>query len=239
MERPRVKAVVLAGGRGRRLGYLTRAVPKPMLKVAKRPFLEHVIVHLRGQGFREIVLLCGYRHRILRDYFGDGGRWRIHIQYSVENRPMGTGGAVRLAAPLLGSKRSFLLLNGDTYCKSDLAGMIRAHREKRARVTMGVTKHSGRKGEVRRSGSVTLDARNRVVAFEEKAAGTETVYLNSGIYVVNPGVLRLIPAGRPYSLEQQLFHKLIGKRLFGWPMKGDFVDIGTVSGYRKAARRLS
>ena len=234
----KLKVAILAGGRGRRLGFLTSFAPKPMLKVSNRPFLEHVILDLRKQGFKDLILLCGYQANRIKDYFRDGDQWKVRIQYSIETHPLGTGGAIKLAEPYLNRRQSFLLLNGDTFLKDHLKQMIRFHQRVRARLTMAVSKVVGPSETGRQFGSLTLNQHRQIVQFSEKVSTPHSVYLNAGAYVVHPSILRMIPKGKPFSLEHQLFPRLISRRFYGWPAKAKFMDIGTVSRYRIVAQKL-
>jgi NDP-sugar pyrophosphorylase family protein len=233
-----VKALILVGGRGKRLGALTGSLPKPMLPVHGRPFLEYVLRELKRSGFSEVVLLCGYRAKRVRDYFGDGARWGLKLHYSVEKKPMGTGGALRAAERWLDPDRSFLLLNGDTYLKTDFRRPIRFHARRRADLTILLARIRSRKAAERHYGSVLLDRNRKVVGFAEKAPVGREAYVNAGVYVIHPRMLRRIPKNRSSSLEREFFPKLVGGRFYGWPVIADFMDIGTVVRYREATMIL-
>ena len=226
------------GGKGKRLGGLTAATPKPMLPVHGKPFLESLIRQLRNSGLKDLILLCGYRAERIRDYFGDGSAFGVRIRYSVETRPMGTAGAVKSAARWLEPGKNFLLMNGDTFFRNDWRELMGFHKRKRADLTMAVTRVSGSSISTRRFGSVVLDADKRVTGFSEKVPAGRVAYLNAGIYAMHPRLLRLIPRGKPFSLEHQVFPLLAGRRFYGWPVRGRFVDIGTVAAYRNASREI-
>ncbi len=231
-----LKTLILVGGRGRRLGYLTASMPKSLLPIHGRPFLEHVIVHLKRSGFKNFILLCGYRADRVQGHFQDGRRWGVRIQYSIEPKPMGTAGALKWAERWIDPHQSFLVLNGDTFFKTDLRKLTRFHAKSRADLTMVLTKPENRTASRKEYGSVILDHRKRVIRFIEKAPLKQPAYINAGVYVCHPRILRLIPKNRPCSLEQEIFPRLIEGRFYGWPVKGYFMDIGTVARYRKAAR---
>jgi NDP-sugar pyrophosphorylase family protein len=233
-----LKVAILVGGKGKRLGRLTAATPKPMLPVHGKPFLETLIGHLRRSGFKDLILLCGYRADRIRNYFGDGSAFGVRIRYNIEKRPMGTAGAVKSASRLLESGKSFLLMNGDTFFQNDFRGLVRFHNRKRADLTMAVARAPRKSASARRFGSLVLDRSGRVLGFSEKGSAGRPAFLNAGLYALHPRVLRMIPRGKPCSLEHQVFPRLAGKQFFAWPVKGRFLDIGTPASYRDAPGRI-
>ena len=217
-------AVVLVGGEGTRLRPLTYATPKPMLPIANRPFLEHQIAHLRAHGIDRVVLACGYRPDAIRAHFGD------ELEYVVEPEPLGTGGAIAHAAR--GLSETFVVANGDVLTDLDLSGLVRFHRDREARMTLALHPVE----DPSRYGVVVTAADGAVTAFVEKPApGTApAVTINAGTYVVEPGVLDLIPAGRPVSVEYEVFPLLVGAGLHAQSSDGYWRDIGTPESYLAA-----
>jgi mannose-1-phosphate guanylyltransferase len=219
-----VIAVVLVGGEGTRLRPLTYTTPKPMLPIANRPFLEHQIAHLRGHGIDRVLLACGYRPDAIRAHFGR------ELEYVVEPEPLGTGGAIAYAARELDD--TFVVANGDVLTDLDLSALVRFHRDREARMTLALhpVEDPSRYGVVAtaRDGSVT--------AFVEKPApGTApATTINAGTYVVEPGVLDLIPAGRAVSVEYEVFPLLVGAGLYARSWEGYWRDIGTPESYLAA-----
>ncbi|MFP5247584.1 MAG: NDP-sugar synthase, partial [Thermoanaerobaculia bacterium] len=120
-----VRVAVLSGGFGTRLGNLTRELPKPMLPIGGRPYLERVLESFAEQGLREFVLLTGFKHEVIESHFGDGTRFGIRITYSREHEPLGTGGALRDARPLLGER--FVLTYGDVLRRFDYDRFVQQH----------------------------------------------------------------------------------------------------------------
>jgi hypothetical protein len=162
-----MQAVILAGGLGTRLRPSVPDLPKAMAEIDGRPFLEYLLEQVRRAGFREAVLCVGYRQDAIREYFRGGEGHNIRLIYSAENEPMGTGGALKLAEPLLTGER-WLVMNGDSFLDVPLEAMVRAHDGTGAIVTLAVV----RVAEASRFGAVELGPEGEVTAFTEKAART-------------------------------------------------------------------
>jgi mannose-1-phosphate guanylyltransferase len=223
-------AVILVGGQGTRLRPLTEDTPKPMLPLLGRPLLDYTFEQLREAGVRRVVLACGYMPTQIRDHFGDevGG---LEIEYRVEPEPLGTGGAARFAAA--GLDETFLLLNGDSLREVDLAALVRLHRERQAAATILLT----RVDDPSRYGLVRIAEDGRVRGFVEKPDPSEidTDLINAGLYVLEPDVVASIPAGRPVSIEREVFPALAAEeRLYATVSEGYWIDVGTVSSYLQA-----
>ena len=217
-------AVVLVGGEGTRLRPLTYTIPKPMLPIANRPFLEHQVAHLRAHGIDRIVLACGYRPDAIRAHFG------AELEYVVEPEPLGTGGAIAYAARAL--TETFVVANGDVLTDLDLSALVRFHRDREARMTLALHPVD----DPSRYGVVVTAADGAVTAFVEKPApGTAAAStINAGTYVVEPDVLGLIPAGRAVSVEYDVFPLLVGGGLYAQSSAGYWRDIGTPESYLAA-----
>lgn len=222
-------AVILAGGLGTRLRELVPDVPKPMAIVAGRPFLAWLAEHWIARGVQRLILSVGYRHEVVRDFFGDawGGR---PVLYAVESQPLGTGGGLLLALSLATPRATTLVLNGDTFFDVSLETLRRAHGESRATVTMALT--AGR-GATRYSG-VRLDDTGRVVELAARSTAAAPM-VNGGVYLVEPGALPAGPASTPVSLEDELLPRLIasGARVQGVTCPGRFIDMGVPEDYRR------
>jgi mannose-1-phosphate guanylyltransferase len=219
-----VIAVLLVGGAGTRLRPLTEWLPKPMLPIANRPFLEHQIDHLREHGIDRVILSCGYLPGPIRDHFGD------RLSYAVEPEPLGTGGAIRFAAEGIGE--TFLVCNGDVLTDLDVGELVRRHREWGAAATIALH----RVADPSAYGLVRTAEGGRVTAFVEKPppgeADVDTI--NAGTYVLEPGVLELIEPGRAVSVEREVFPLLIGHGLHAVTGSGRWRDIGTPDSYLAA-----
>lgn len=220
-------AVILAGGLGTRLRDAVPGVPKPMAPIAGRPFLEYLLYQLRGQGYRDVLLCVGHGAEAIRRHFADGAALGMRLGYSVEAEPLGTAGALRLAAQSLHSER-WLTLNGDSYFGISFAALAATHDRTGAVATIALR----RTLQPERYGSVTLDGDGQVTSFIEKAAGQAgSGLMNAGVYVVDRAVIEQIPAGRPVSLEREVLPGLVGRGLFGAEFDAPFVDIGVPDDY--------
>ncbi len=237
-----LEAVILCGGLGRRLRSVVPELPKCLAAVGDRPFLEYVLLHLRAEGIREVVLCTGYRSEHVADYFETGKRWGMSLTYSIEKESLGTGGALKKAGAYIHGS-PFLALNGDSILDVNLAQMVAFHNANRALVTIALAQVES--GE--RYGSVDTDAQGCVTAFREKGARAITslatmetaARINGGVYVMDSKVLAEIPpAPPPVSLETEVFPCLAGLGVYGYPTTGYFVDIGVPEDYAKAQREL-
>jgi NDP-sugar pyrophosphorylase family protein len=221
-------AVVLAGGLGTRLHSVVSDCPKGLAQVGGRPFLTFLLDQLDAAGVRRAVLCTGYLGEQVKETFGDKYRG-LHLLYSQEHSPLGTGGALRLAVPVLASD-PVLVLNGDSYCEADLAALPDWRREHRAKATLLLTHVP----DTQRYGRVTIDEQGAVLAFEEKGTVVGPGWINAGIYVLSHRLLLTIPGTGTVSLEREVFPAWIGHGLFGCPGDGRFLDIGTPESYGAA-----
>lgn len=227
-----MNAVILAGGAGTRLRPLTFRKPKPMLPVANRPLMEHIVRLLRRHGFRQIAATLQYMPEAIRSYFQDGSGWGVSLCYSIEDEPLGTAGGVKRLEDHLDER--FIIISGDALTDFDLTELLAFHCRKRAAVTMALR----RVEDPRQFGVVELDSHGRVVRFLEKPS-REQVFsnlVNTGIYVIEREVLRYVPDGQFFDFSRDLFPLLLqsGERLFGYEMDGYWCDIGTPEGYIQA-----
>lgn len=222
-------AVVLVGGEGTRLRPLTLDMPKPMVPVLNRPFLEHFLLRLREHGVQRAILASGYLPDAIREYFGDGSEFGMRIDYVVEDSPLGTAGAVKNAARDVTS--TFLVLNGDVMMDLDITALLKQHRDTNAEATLSLYKVE----DPSRYGVVPLDAQGRVLQFIEKPPGPDfpTHYINSGCYALEPSVLDIIPDGQFSMFEREAFPQLLERKapLYGFQWEGYWRDMGTVQSY--------
>jgi len=223
-----VTAVILAGGLGTRLRSVLANRPKVLAEVRGRPFLAFLLDQLAVTGIREVVLCTGYRGGQVWAEFGDayGG---LHLVYSQEAEPLGTAGALRLALPGLWSD-PVLIMNGDSFCKTDLMAFWAWHGEQGADATLLLT----RVPDTHRYGQVHVDAEGRVLQFAEKDGTGGPGWISAGIYLLSRRLLLMIPAGRAVSLEREMFPAWISQGLYGFRSEGRFLDIGTPEAYRMA-----
>ncbi len=226
-------AILLVGGFGTRLMPLTKNTPKPMLTVAGVPVTEHQLAMAKAAGITEIVLATSYLSEVFTPYFGDGSKWGMRIKYAVEKEPLGTGGAIRNAAKLLGTNESVVILNGDVMSSHNLAEQIRQHEAHDADVTLHLTQVE----DARAFGCVPTDGNGRVSAFLEKMENPVTNQINAGCYVFNPHVISTIPLDTVVSVERETFPQLVdsGAKVFGYLENAYWLDIGTPRALLKAS----
>lgn len=232
-----MKAVILAGGEGTRLRPLTWAVPKPMVPLLNRPFLEHTLLRLRGVGADHAILTLRYLSQQVQDEFGDGAAMDMALTYLEEAQPLGTAGGVKNAQPYL-DKDPLFVLNGDIFNDLDLARMLAFHRREGAQATLFLTPVENPSAY----GVVETDDRDRVLRFVEKPAPGETTsnWINGGIYILEPSVLDHIPRDTFYSFERGVFPRLLelGYKVCGYRARPYWLDVGTPQAYAALHRHL-
>lgn len=225
-----VTAVILAGGLGTRLRPVVADRPKALAEIGQRAFLALLLDQLSNAGVRDIVLSTGHGGKQIRETFGES-YGNVHLIYSQESSPLGTGGALRLALPLCKSN-PVLVLNGDSYCEADLKSFYAWHFARGASGTLLLTQVT----DTKRYGHVELDTEGAVVRFDEKAGERGSGWISAGIYLLSCRLLLTIPEGHAVSLELEIFPSWIGRGLYGYQTEGRFLDIGTPEDYRKATR---
>ncbi len=227
-----MKAVVMAGGEGTRLRPLTSNQPKPMVPIVGKPCMEHILDLLRKHGFDEVLVTVAFLPQAIRSYFGNGEPLGMKIEYSVEESPLGTAGSVGLAREKL--DEPFLVISGDALCDVDLTELVEAHREKGADVTIGLKAVDN----PLEFGIVVTDEAGRIERFLEKPSWGQVFSdtINTGIYVLEPEVLRHVPTDRPYDFSKELFPLLLemGRPLYGHVCEGYWQDIGNLDQFRQA-----
>jgi mannose-1-phosphate guanylyltransferase/phosphomannomutase len=227
-----MKAVVMAGGEGSRLRPLTSNQPKPMVPVVGKPCMEHILELLREHGLNEVIVTVAFLPQAIRSYFGEGETLGMQIGYSVEESPLGTAGSVRLTARQL--DETFLVISGDALCDVDLSALIAFHKEKGAAVTIGLKSVDN----PLEFGIVVTDDEGKVERFLEKPSWGQVFSdtINTGIYVMEPEVLKHVPADRPYDFSKELFPYLLemGRPIYGYVMDGYWQDIGNLDQFRQA-----
>lgn len=233
-----MKAVILAGGMGTRLRPVTGDRPKPMVPLLGKPLMEHIVSLLHDQGFTEICAAVRYRAGDIIAHFGDGSRFGVHMQYRLEQEPLGTAGAVKNCEDFC-SGEDVLVISGDAACDFDLAALMAEHQRRNAAVTLALYRHP----EPLRYGLAVTDGDNRVRGFVEKPDWSRVVtdLVNTGIYIVSPRAMAQVPEGQAFDFAKDLFPLLLrqGELLLGLPMAGYWCDVGTpVSYYRCCADAL-
>ena len=223
-----VTVAILAGGLGTRLRPVIAERPKALAEIHGRPFLAYLLDQLSTTGFRSVVICTGYCgeqiHGALGDSYGS-----LRLSYSREARPLGTGGALRLALPNMISD-PVLVMNGDSFCAADLKGFWDWHCRRGSRATILLTQVL----DTQRYGAVKVDADGAVIEFAEKSKGKVAGWINAGIYLLSRQVLHSIAEDTNTSLEYDVFPRWVGQGLYGHLGQGRFLDIGTPDDYAAA-----
>lgn len=221
-----MKAVILAGGKGRRLAPYTTILPKPLMPIGNVPILEVVIRQLKNAGFDEITMAVGHLAELLMAYFGDGQKWGVRIDYSREAEPLGTAGPLSLVK---GLDEPFLVMNGDLLTTLDFGSLWKYHHQRSAIATLATFQRS-----VQISlGVIETDERNRVQGYIEKP--TYHYKVSTGIYVFEPSVLEHIPYNTRMDLPDLIVQLLAaGQIVTSYPFSGTWLDIGRPDDYERA-----
>jgi len=228
-----VRAFVLCGGAGIRLRPVLADRPKSMALIAGTPFLQLLLDRLRSQGVGDVILGTGYMAEKIESYFGGGNKLAMHIRYSREHEPLGTGGALKLAEPLISDP--VLVLNGDSYVEWSLVPMLELFTAKDADMVIVVEAVA----DATRYGSVALDQDGRVTQFLEKGIRAGPGLINAGVYLVGKQIVRDLPAGTAISLERDVFPRLLNRGVYGLACTGLFIDIGIPDDFKRAQALLA
>jgi len=226
----KIDVVILSGGQGMRLRKIISDRPKPMVEINQRPFLDMVINYISKYGFRRFILCVGYMAEVIQSYYLKKAGPQ-EILFSYEDKPLGTAGAVKNAERLILSS-PFLVMNGDSFCAVDVSRFFDFHLKKGALLSMVVVGTEDTKDY----GLVTLDDSDRIIRFAEKKRKKEKAFINTGIYLFEKDILSLIPSSTKYSLEHDLFPKLVGQEFYGYITEAKLIDIGTPKRYAQARR---
>jgi mannose-1-phosphate guanylyltransferase/phosphomannomutase len=227
-----MKAVIMAGGEGTRLRPLTSNQPKPMLPMANRPLMEHVVLLLRQHGFEEIVVTVAFMANAIRSYFGDGSELGVRMVYATEQTPLGTAGSVLNARDELDDR--FLVISGDVLTDVDLGAVVRFHEENHALATLAL--HSV--PNPLEFGIVITKEDGAIERFLEKPTWGQVFSdtINTGIYVLEPEIFDFIPEGGASDFSGDVFPAVLsaGRPIYGWVSEGYWEDVGTTEAYLKA-----
>jgi D-glycero-alpha-D-manno-heptose 1-phosphate guanylyltransferase len=223
------KAVLLIGGLGTRLRSVVSSTPKVLASLGDTSVLELLVRQLRNQGFHRLVMCSGYLADQIESKFGDGRPWDVAIEYSRETKPLGTGGALKLAQKLLQENPEFLVMNGDSFLEIEFAKLMDFHLKRGALATMAVVSVEN----ASRYGTVQIDSRSRVTNFFEKTGLDRAGVVNAGVYVFDRSVFDYIPEGRS-SLEKEVFPRILRRGIYALEQSGMFIDVGTPDDYARA-----
>jgi mannose-1-phosphate guanylyltransferase len=222
-----MQAVILVGGEGTRLRPLTSTVPKPVVPLVDRPFLVYMLEWLKRHGIEDIVMAMGYLPTAVRNVLGDGSAFGVRLRYVEEPDPRGTAGALKFAEDLLDER--FLMLNGDVLTDIDLTAQIAQHEETGATATLALVPVE----DPSAYGLVRLEDDRSVREFVEKPSADQidTNLISAGAYVLERSILDLVEPDKNVSIEREVWPRLIGNGLYGFPAHAYWLDIGTPERY--------
>ncbi len=229
-----MKAVIMAGGEGTRLRPLTSNQPKPLMPLANRPMMEHIVRLLKAHGFEDIVVTLAFLPQTIRTYFGDGAEFGVRMVYATEETPLGTAGSVRNARAQL--DEPFLVISGDVLTDIDLSELVAVHERKGSLATLALKSMEN----PLEFGIVITREDGSIERFLEKPTWGQVFSdtVNTGIYVCDPAVFDYIPEGEQVDFSGDVFPGLLadGKPIFGHIAEGYWEDVGTLEAYLKAHR---
>lgn len=235
-----IDTVILCGGLGTRLRPIISDQPKVLAKIGNTKFLDILIGNISSYGLKNIILCVGYlKNHIKRhfDYYcNDYHNYYLddyNIIFSEEETPLGTGGALKNAEPLIKSD-PFIVMNGDSICNVDFKEFFNSHLHKKALLSMVLSDHLTSNDY----GAVSLDNSLRIIGFNEKS-GVNNTLISAGIYIMQKDIFSHMPEKRVFSLEYDLFPKLCNNKCYGFITKDGVMDIGTPERYQKAVNLLS
>ena len=218
-----MQAVILAGGQGIRLRPITKTIPKPMIPLNGKPYLEYQIEYLKKFGFSDILILVGYLGKKIEAHFGNGKRFGVNIKYSYEKDPMGTAGGLKNAEPHITTDK-FLLLYGDSFLPINLTEFTTSFLKCGKKSSIVIYNNQI---DTNVKNNVKVDGDN-ISAYKKDGGGEDFMYVDSGVLCLDKGVLKDMPENTNWSLEFNVFPSLIENRdIFGYVTTTRFYDIGT------------
>ncbi|HWZ98582.1 MAG TPA: sugar phosphate nucleotidyltransferase [Candidatus Dormibacteraeota bacterium] len=235
------QAVILAGGLGTRMRPVTETIPKPMISVVGKPFLEHQLELLHASGIDRSLLLVAYLGERIEEYFGDGAKFHLHIAYSYEPTPLGTGGALKNAEEKL--QNAFVLLNGDTYLAIDYSALLLQFAILRcSALIVAYKKPMGNLSALPADhvpNNLLVDKVGRVEVYRKRDPEGLT-HIDAGAIVLDKKVLKMLPSGQRCSLEEEIYPRLIADgEMFAWVTSEPFYDMGSPAGLAALEEKLS
>ena len=222
-----MQAVILVGGEGTRLRPLTSTVPKPVVPLVDRPFISFMLEWLARHDVDDVIMSCGFLASGVRNVLGDGSDLGVRLRFVEEPDPRGTAGALKFAEPMLDER--FLMLNGDVLTDIDLSAQIAQHEQTGAQATLALVPVA----DPSAYGLVRLDEQRAVLDFVEKPSpdAIDTNLISAGAYVLEREILELVPRDQNVSIEREVWPRLIGNGLYGFPAQSYWLDIGTPERY--------
>lgn len=225
-----MKAIIMAGGEGKRLKPITGSTPKPLVPLCGRPVMEHIILLLRRHGITDICAALQYRPDDIKNYFGSGEKFGVRLEYRIEQTALGTAGGVKNCADFYGSE-DFLVISGDAACDIDLSKLIAEHQRRSPAATIALCPEP----EPLRYGLALCDREGFIRSFIEKPDWWHVVtnLVNTGIYIISPRAMEHVPENEEFDFAKDLFPRLLdeGEKLLGVPCDGYWCDIGTPKSY--------
>lgn len=228
----KIDVVILCGGFGKRLQTIIKDVPKPMAKIKQRPFLDILIGFIASYGFRRFILCTGYKADIIEKYYRQKNS-DLSIEFSMEEKPLGTGGAIKNAENYIKSS-PFLVANGDSFCKIHLKEFVDFHFKRGALISIAVTNTD----VCDDYGVITINNLQQIVKFNEKIKGYKNRLINAGFYLLQREVFSLMPEKDIFSIERDFFPEIIKRNLYAFETQESLIDIGTPERYEKAKHLL-
>jgi len=224
------KVVLMVGGLGTRLRPLTNTTPKPMLPVGGKPILQTIIEKFVSYGFVNIIMCVGYKSNIIQDFFEDGSKFGVNIEYVLEDKRMGTAGALTLLNDKQRPKEPFFVMNGDLLTNVNFESMLEFHLQNEAKATMCVREYDFQVPY----GVVNIED-GQIKSIEEKP--TYSFFVSAGIYMLDESTLEMIPKDKFYDMPT-LFEEIIKqeKKTVSFPIREYWLDIGRMDEYEKANR---
>lgn len=227
-----MEAIVLAGGLGTRLRSVLEDIPKPMAPIGNNPFLQYIFDYLIANKVDKIILSVGYKYEVIKEYFGSEYK-NTEIIYSIEDEPLGTGGAIKKAIELCHNDQ-IIIINGDTFFDVDLCELVNRHKEKKASLTLALKTMK----QFDRYGNVEIDDSNKIISFQEKKY-IEEGQINGGIYVINKNTFQKLNFPHKFSFEKEYMEKYFNEMVFcGFKYDGYFIDIGIPEDYEKSQEEI-
>ena len=227
-----IDVVILAGGLGKRLQTITGGSQKILAQIDGKPFISILIEYIAQQGAQRFILCTGHDAQNVEASL-KGAHPGLILEFSRENEPLGTGGAIKQGASLVKTD-VFLALNGDCFCVVDYNKMVSYHHQQKAQATIAVTKLD----DARDYGTIEIDSHRHIVAFKEKEPIQQEAFINTGTYCLNRHVFNLINTKNKFSIEYDFFPYLVGKGFSAFEVENKFIDIGTPERYAWAQEHL-
>lgn len=228
-----IDVFILCGGQGKRLKKISGNTPKPLVTIGKHPFLDIIITNLQNFGFKRFILGIGYQAHIIKKYYQTHKIPNVEILFSQENKPLGTGGAVKKAKEFIKTD-AFFVLNGDSFSEFNAIDFIKFYKQKNAKALILLRKVK----KTQDFGIITTNKKSEIISFREKDPKLTGNFVNGGVYLFSRNIFSKMPKKACFSLEYDFFPQIAGKGLYGYKKEGFFIDIGTPERYLAATKHF-